>query len=108
MQLVTTLALLTTLALSAAEFSSLSSSRYTFIQNKIRSAVRGTTIPTMVRLAFHDCVGGRPSLTLAPCCPGGCDGCLNVNNEDNAGLADLVAALDTIYLDNGYDTVLSR
>jgi len=57
--------------------------------------VRGSTLPTAVRLAFHDCVGG-------------CDGCLNVNNPDNAGLADLVDSLDTVYTTNGYDTVLSR
>ena len=39
---------------------------------------------------------------------GGCDGCLNVNNADNAGLADIVASLDTVYTDNGYASVLSR
>ena len=39
---------------------------------------------------------------------GGCDGCLNVNNPDNAGLADLVDSLDTVYTTNGYDSVLSR
>ena len=39
---------------------------------------------------------------------GGCDGCLNVNNPDNAGLADLVDSLDTVYTTNDYDTVLSR
>ena len=33
---------------------------------------------------------------------------MNVNNPDNAGLADLVASLDTVYTTNGYDTVLSR
>ncbi len=30
----------------------------------------------IIRLAFHDCVGG-------------CDGCLNVNDADNAGFNDL-------------------
>merc|ERR1712123_449983 len=54
-----------------------------------------STLATTVRLAFHDCVGG-------------CDGCLNINNADNAGLADIVASLDTVYTDNGYDSVLSR
>ena len=41
-------------------------------------------------------------------CAGGCNGCLNVDNPDNAGLADLVADLDEVYLANSYDTVLSR
>ena len=39
---------------------------------------------------------------------GGCDGCININNEDNAGLEATIAALDTVYTDNGYDSVLSR
>ena len=38
-------------------------------------------------------------------CAGGCNGCLNV---DDAGLADLVADLDEVYLANSYDIVLSR
>ena len=33
----------------------------------------------MFLVAFHDCVG-----------PNGCDGCLNLNNSDNAGLAGIV------------------
>ena len=33
----------------------------------------GSAKARMVRLTFHDCVGG-------------CDGCLNVNDPDNAGL----------------------
>jgi len=49
----------------------------------------------MVRLSFHDCVGG-------------CDGCLNVNNTDNNGLADLVAGLEAVYQNNGFESVLSR
>jgi len=65
------------------------------IKKKLRSVVRGSSLATAVRLSFHDCVGG-------------CDGCLNVENEDNAGLADLVADLDTVYTDNGYNSVLSR
>jgi len=84
-----------TLVCSSLQFDSLSSSQVEAMKTKLRSVVRGSTLPTAVRLAFHDCVGG-------------CDGCLNVNNEDNAGLADLVADLDTLYLAEGYNNVLSR
>ena len=59
-----------------------------------RSTVR-PQLATMVRLSFHDCVGG-------------CDGCLNVNNTDNNGLADLVAGLEAVYQNNGFESVLSR
>ena len=33
------------------------SSDVTNIQRKIRPVVKGKTIPTALRLAFHDCVG---------------------------------------------------
>jgi len=89
------LLLLFTLVASSLQFTSLSSSEVDAIKKKIRTVVRGPTLATAVRLSFHDCVGG-------------CNGCLNVNNPDNAGLADLVASLDTVYTTNGYDTVLSR
>ena len=49
----------------------------------------------MVRLSFHDCVGG-------------CDGCLNINNTENNGLADLVAGLEAVYQDNGFESLVSR
>ena len=35
---------------------------------------------------FHDCIGG-------------CDGCLNFDNPDNAGLAVIVEALEKVYLE---------
>lgn len=35
-------------------------------------------------LAFHDCVGG-------------CDGCINQANPANAGLTNIIAALETFY-----------
>jgi len=41
-------------------------------------------LPTAVRLTFHDCVGG-------------CDGCINFDNADNAGLEDIVADLEVQY-----------
>jgi len=60
-----------------------------------RTVVRGTNIPTALRLAFHDCVGG-------------CDGCLNTDNPDNAGLADLIDSLETLYQEQGYSDIISR
>ena len=66
------------------------------MERKINAVIRvNNTLPTIVRLAFHDCVGG-------------CDGCLNTDNPDNAGLADIVADLDTVYVDNSYAQLLSR
>ena len=35
--------------------------------------------------AFHDCVG-----------PDGCDGCLNTNDGENAGLADIIEKLSVL------------
>ena len=59
-----------------------------------RSTVQ-SALATMVRLSFHDCVGG-------------CDGCINIDNDSNNGLADLVAALDDVYTTNGLSSLLSR
>ena len=39
---------------------------------------------------------------------GGCDGCLNVNDTHNNGLADLVANLETVYQANNFSAVISR
>ena len=33
----------------------------------------------------------------------GCDGCINVNDSSNNGLADLVANLETVYQDNAFN-----
>jgi len=52
-------------------------------------------VPTAVRLAFHDCVGG-------------CNGCLNLDNPSNFGLEDLVDELETLYQDEGYSSLISR
>ncbi|XP_013412191.1 putative ascorbate peroxidase [Lingula anatina] len=50
-----------------------------------------------VRLAFHDCVGG-------------CDGCVDFSNADNAGLQTVVGLLDALYGDtsNGISALISR
>ena len=39
---------------------------------------------------------------------GGCDGCLNVNNPDNAGLETVVADLEAIYQAEGLNETISR
>merc|ERR1719391_1287496 len=81
-------------AITVEGFTDLTERQVAFVIRKAASVVRSQT-PTAVRLSFHDCVGG-------------CDGCLNVDNPDNAGLADIVASLEDVYVDNGYNSVLSR
>ena len=49
----------------------------------------------MLRLTFHDCVGG-------------CDGCLNVDDPDNAGLGALVTDLEQVYQEEGLVDIISR
>ena len=67
------------------------------MENVIRQArsVVGPVKPAMVRLTFHDCVGG-------------CDGCLNVNDQENAGLGDLVSSLEAVYQSGGPSDIISR
>ena len=48
----------------------------------------------MIRIGFHDCVGG-------------CDGCLNVDNDSNAGLSGIVATLEDLYTDEVLSLTLS-
>jgi len=47
-----------------------------------------------LRLGFHDCVGG-------------CNGCLNFNNPDNAGLQPGVDLLTSTFYSNGFDEIVS-
>ena len=47
-----------------------------------------------LRLAFHDCVGG-------------CNGCINFNNPDNAGLQPIVTKLTSLYYDNGFNKIVT-
>ena len=49
--------LVSTLVSSSLQFDSLSSSQVENIKKKIRSVVKGSTLATVVRLSFHDCVG---------------------------------------------------
>ena len=39
--------------------------------------------------------------------PGGCDGCLNIENPDNKGLEGLVANLEAVYQENSYEDIIS-
>lgn len=65
------------------------------VDNAVKEVIRGDKLPTAVRLAFHDCVGG-------------CDGCLNVNDADNAGFNDLMEALEKVYQAKKLGDIISR
>ena len=54
-------------------------------------------IAGFVRLSFHDCIG-----------PGGCDGCINHNKEENGGLKFYTAPLDGLYKSEEHNTQMSR
>ena len=45
------------LPLVASQFSSLSEAQVTQVKRKLRTVVKGGTLATALRLAFHDCVG---------------------------------------------------
>jgi len=85
---------LLSLILLAGDCSGLTSSEVSQVIRKARSVVAAAK-PAMVRLTFHDCVGG-------------CDGCLNVNDPDNAGLEDLVADLEAVYQSENLGSIISR
>jgi len=74
--------------------SGLTTAQLNKVIRKSRSTVT-SALATMVRLSFHDCVGG-------------CDGCVNIENDSNNGLADLIAALDLVYDENDFKDILSR
>ena len=96
---------------STTQFSSLSSSELDDIITKLRPVLRGINLPKAVRLVFHDCVGRLSILSawvLYSDIAGGCDGCLNTDNPDNAGLDVIVDDLEEVYTENGYEAVLSR
>ena len=73
---------------------------------EILALINGTQIVTIpgteypfaagfTRLAFHDCIGD-----------GGCDGCIDETEADNAGLSKYIDALSPLY--ENYDTHMSR
>ena len=39
---------------------------------------------------------------------GGCDGCLNIHDPDNKGLESVIADLEQVYQDEGFEDILSR
>lgn len=74
------------LALLVASASCLTSDEYDDIYFEIFKDIRTqpSTASTIVRLSFHDCVGG-------------CDGCINIGNPSNAGLEDAIAIMEDVY-----------
>jgi hypothetical protein len=81
---------------AVASYTPLSTSNYTTAYNALVSYFKANITNQLLaaRLAFHGCVGG-------------CDGCLNINQSDNAGLSSIVTALDSLYTAN-YSTQMSR
>jgi len=79
---------------TASPVSPLSASVVEEVLQKVTSVVDPVK-PAMLRLTFHSCVGG-------------CDGCLNVNDPNNAVLGDLVAALEEKYQSEGLADIISR
>lgn len=55
----------------------------TALEASIRDAPNEFLAPKYVRLAFHDCIGG-------------CDGCVDMSEQDNSGLEPAIAALEPI------------
>lgn len=78
------------------EYTSLSSATVESAKTDIKAlySSNADTMATGLRLAFHDCVGN-------------CDGCINLDNHHNNGLANIITLLDTIYV-GGYDAYMSR
>ena len=50
---------------------------------------------SILAIVFHDCVSDA------------CDGCINLDNDSNAGLEDIITSLDELYVGN-YDDAMSR
>jgi hypothetical protein len=61
----------------------------------LNSFLAAQNLAGVIRLAFHDCVGG-------------CDGCVNLAQPVNRGLEKTIAALDGVYRRHSYAAVLSR
>ena len=74
------------LALAIASASCLTSDEYDDIYFEIFKDIRTqpSKASTIVRLSFHDCVGG-------------CDGCINMDNDSNAGLQTAIDILEDTY-----------
>ena len=103
------------LSLLFSSVAALTTSELTSIRAKLeRKVIRGSNVPTAVRLAFHDCVGRISNPYVRRIfgdifwSTGGCNGCLNLDNPSNFGLEDLVDELETLYEDEGYSSLISR
>jgi len=74
------------LALLVASASCLTSDEYDDIYFEIFKDIRTqpSKASTIVRLSFHDCVGG-------------CDGCINIDNDSNAGLDTAITIMEAVY-----------
>jgi len=83
--------------LASSEFSAPTAAQVTAIKNVLRTQYLNNAgyMAKAVRLGFHDCVGTK------------CDGCINLGNSANNGLADVITFLDSIYV-GAYDTLMSR
>lgn len=55
----------------------------------------------------HSCLHGHPLVLAFHDCVGGCDGCINLDNESNNGLASIVADLEVMY-QASYKSLMSR
>ena len=102
------------LSLLFSSVAALTTSELSTIRAKLeRKVIRGSNVPTAVRLAFHDCVGWISNPYVKDIfwlfwSTGGCNGCLNLDNPSNFGLEDLVDELETLYQDEGYSSLISR
>lgn len=61
---------------------------------EIESLIRGDSKlgPQFIRMSFHDCIGG-------------CDGCIDLDNHDNAGIEPSINALEPIVFRHAIDGV---
>merc|ERR1719209_2216597 len=63
------------------------------IEQELDKVIETKKLPAAVRLAFHDCVGG-------------CDGCIDKDKPNNAGLEPFVKALEPTF--KRYENILTR
>jgi len=59
------------------------------IKEDLGRGIKEELLPTLVRFGFHSCVGG-------------CKGCINIDDPDNAGLQDVFDPLEEVYKNGKY------
>ena len=81
----------------AATSLAITTSEEAWLTSEIESVIEanGNLIPKFVRLSFHDCVDG-------------CNGCVNMDNLDNAGLEVPISSLESIFTKAEAPAGLSR